>query len=267
MPCTLGWGVLHEEVTAGVDQLEIHAHELRPVALNEQRSHPAVQLARGEKPRELRQAPLAVGAYACVGIGEEARAGAREVGGGRAKAPFDVQRELSGKGHSFGRRCTLHLMEGQPVRDLEAAHLFGRMSCVPAHEAGGATVGPGHIPQGRDSSVAAADGHWLSVGQDLHEVEDPVILRFSAGDDAGPDEGRKEGFARAQACRDTLASQAPQDRQASLPRQTLHDVRVGSVEAHEQDARFTRPPPAARAGQERAGEKATEGKAHGCPEA
>ena len=158
-----GRRVLHEEVAAGVHDLEVGAEEARPEALLEVGEGPAVELARGVELRELGEALLPVGGEAGRRVAEEDPARRLEVHLRLPETPAEVGGQALGPGRAGLGPRALHLVEAEAVGDEEALHLLGGPRGVPAHEARGDAELARDVPQGAHAPVAARDGNGLAV--------------------------------------------------------------------------------------------------------
>ena len=125
--------VLHEQMTAGVDRLEVDAKELGPILALQPAGDSPVVLRRRVDTRELADAALAVYAERRAAR-DKSRASRGGVRRRRSEPLLQRCRKVRRERCAFGRLLAGDLMKREAIRDLEAAHPLGRERRVPADE-------------------------------------------------------------------------------------------------------------------------------------
>ena len=148
---------------------------------------------------------------------------------------LDAGRERRGIGDA-GARQALEEDRARVVGDEEALDLFRRVRRPPAHDADGAPLRRGDVPDGRHGARVARDRLLLPADDvDLLEVEDAVHVRADAGRDRRPDDRREDRHEARQPRRVALGRQPFPVRHLALGGEPVEEIPVEAVEPEPDD--------------------------------
>lgn len=228
--------VLHEEMSAGVDALEVDRQKVGSVPALEVENGLSIELARRMDSREL---PEAVGRVSRrhPRSGNETPPRRRHIGGGLAEARPEQAGHLLGKSGARHRACARDLMEGQPVGDFEAGDALSRVGRVPADEPRGLSEFAGDVPERRHLPARACDRRRDPPRVDFDEIEDAVILGRTPRGDRRPDDRRDQRFLRTERPGGPFPLEPRERRQFPGRDQPVDDLQVRAVDPDEENAR------------------------------